>query len=57
LPLPPIELDGSNRMGATFGGMLISGLKAGKDAIKLLDSWKIEDGEVVGLAAEQSVDA
>jgi thiamine thiazole synthase len=44
-------------MGATFGGMLISGLKAGKDAIKLLDSWKIEDGEVVGLAAEQSVDA
>ncbi|KAL1408014.1 thiamine metabolism-related protein [Vanrija albida] len=42
------ELDGANRMGATFGGMLASGVKAAKEAIKILDAQKIVDGEVVG---------
>ena len=42
------ELLGSNRMGATFGGMFASGIKAGKEAIALYDSYKIVDGEVVG---------
>lgn len=42
------ELDGANRMGATFGGMLASGFKAAKEAIKVLDSHMIKDGEVVG---------
>ena len=43
-----LELDGANRMGATFGGMLASGFKAAKDAIKILDSHIIVDGEIVG---------
>lgn len=43
------ELDGSNRMGATFGGMLGSGVKAAHEAIKLFDSYDIVDGEVIGL--------
>ncbi|KAH8088268.1 thiazole biosynthetic enzyme [Filobasidium floriforme] len=43
------ELDGANRMGATFGGMLASGVKAAKEAIKLFDSYDIVEGEVVGL--------
>ncbi|WWC64289.1 thiazole biosynthesis enzyme [Kwoniella dejecticola CBS 10117] len=42
------ELDGANRMGATFGGMLGSGYKAAKEAIKFLDAHQIVDGEVVG---------
>ncbi|KAL8279115.1 hypothetical protein RQP46_008573 [Phenoliferia psychrophenolica] len=42
------ELDGSARMGATFGGMLASGVKAAKEALKLYESYKIVDGEVVG---------
>lgn len=35
-------------MGATFGGMFASGYKAAKEAIKVYDSLKIIDGEVVG---------
>lgn len=42
------ELDGANRMGATFGGMMGSGIKAAKEALKLFDSYEIVDGEVVG---------
>lgn len=34
-------------MGATFGGMLASGVKAAKEALKLYESYKIVDGEVV----------
>ncbi|GAA5909764.1 hypothetical protein JCM6882_002668 [Rhodosporidiobolus microsporus] len=44
------ELDGSNRMGATFGAMLASGRKAGYEAIKLLNKYELDEGEVVGLA-------
>ncbi|KAJ9091928.1 hypothetical protein QFC21_007041 [Naganishia friedmannii] len=43
------ELDGANRMGATFGGMLASGCKAAKEAVKLYDSYVLDEGEVVGL--------
>jgi len=42
------ELDGSNRMGATFAGMMKSGEKAAKEAIKLYNSYNIEEGEVTG---------
>ncbi|GAA5837377.1 hypothetical protein JCM3766R1_000429 [Sporobolomyces carnicolor] len=44
------ELDGANRMGASFGGMFASGVRAGLEAIKLYDSYEIIDGEVVGPA-------
>ncbi|GAA5984758.1 hypothetical protein JCM5350_004227, partial [Sporobolomyces pararoseus] len=44
------ELDGANRMGASFGGMFASGIRAGLEAIKLYDSYEIVDGEVVGPA-------
>ncbi|GAA6010913.1 hypothetical protein JCM11491_004597 [Sporobolomyces phaffii] len=44
------ELDGANRMGPTFGGMLASGIRAGLEAIKLFDSYDIFEGEVMGPA-------
>ncbi|GAA5871107.1 hypothetical protein JCM16303_001691 [Sporobolomyces ruberrimus] len=44
------ELDGANRMGASFGGMFGSGIRAGLEAIKLYDSYQIVDGEVMGPA-------
>ncbi|GAA6023192.1 hypothetical protein JCM10207_004474 [Rhodosporidiobolus poonsookiae] len=47
------ELDGANRMGATFGAMLASGRKAAHEAIKLFDSYELEDGEVVGYASAE----
>ncbi|GAA5901907.1 thiamine thiazole synthase [Sporobolomyces salmoneus] len=44
------ELDGANRMGASFGGMFASGIRAGLEAIKLFDSYDINEGEVMGPA-------
>ncbi|GAA5964871.1 hypothetical protein JCM21900_006777 [Sporobolomyces salmonicolor] len=44
------ELDGSSRMGATFGGMFGSGIKAAHEALKLYESYHIVDGEVMGPA-------
>ncbi|PWN45946.1 putative thiamine biosynthetic enzyme [Ceraceosorus guamensis] len=45
------EADGHPRCGASFGGMLGSGIKAAKEAAKLFDSLEVEDGEVIGLKA------
>lgn len=45
------EADGHPRMGASFGGMLASGIKAALDAIKLYDNLDHEEGEVKGLRA------
>jgi cysteine-dependent adenosine diphosphate thiazole synthase len=41
------ELDGSNRMGASFGAMFLSGVQAAREALRVLESHKIVDGEVV----------
>ncbi|GAA6041029.1 hypothetical protein JCM8097_004683 [Rhodosporidiobolus ruineniae] len=45
------EIDGAHRMGATFGAMFASGRKAAYEALKLLDSYEVDDGEVVGPAS------
>jgi thiamine thiazole synthase len=41
------EHDGSARMGPTFGAMMASGIKAAKEAIKVLDNAKVLDGRIV----------
>jgi thiamine thiazole synthase len=34
-------------MGASFGGMLASGIRAAKEAIKLFDRLEVVEGEVI----------
>lgn len=45
------EADGHPRMGASFGGMLGSGIKAAKIAARVYDSLNYVDGEVRGVRA------
>lgn len=47
------EVDGANRMGATFGAMFMSGMRAGLEALKLYDSFELDEGEVIGFAKDK----
>lgn len=42
------EHDGANRMGPTFAAMIASGIKAAKEAIRVVELAKIVDGKIVG---------
>lgn len=37
------ELDGANRMGATFGAMALSGMKAAEEALRVYETRKAQD--------------